>query len=84
MSKVNQYDINFKYYQIESKKDFNIPTVYSLVKISELNECEVGTGTFFSAKAKLTSGDVPMKMVYTRYGKDIGLKEDCVLVDESG
>ena len=84
MSKVNQYDINFKYYQMESKKDFNISTVYILVKISELNECEVATGTFFSAKAKLTSGDVPMKMVYTRYGKGIGLKEDCVLVDESG
>ena len=84
MSKVNQYDINFKYYQMESKKDFNVSTVYILVKISELNECEVATGTFFSAKAKLTSGDVPMKMVYTRYGKGIRLKEDCVLVDESG
>lgn len=44
----------------------------------------MGTGTFFSVKAKLILGDVPMKMVHTRYGKDVGVKEDCVLEDESG
>ena len=39
------------YPQIDSKSDFNIPSVSSLVKISELNECEMGKGTL-----KLTFG----------------------------
>ena len=42
VSKLNQKDMNFKYKQIERKEDFNIPTMSSLVKISELNEYEVG------------------------------------------
>ena len=42
VSKLNQKDMNFKYKQIERKEDSNIPTMSSLVKISELNEYEVG------------------------------------------
>ena len=34
--------MNFKYKQIERKEDFNILTMSSLVKISELNEYEAG------------------------------------------
>ena len=84
VSKLSQYDINFKYQQIKSKEDFIIPTVSCLVKISEFNECEVGTGSFFSVKTKLTFGNVPVKMAQTRYGKDVKVKEDCVLENESG
>ena len=75
---------HFKYQQIESKEDFNIPIVSSLVKISELNECDVGTRNFSSVKTKLTFGDVQIKMVQTRYGKDVEVKDDCVLENESG
>ena len=84
VTKLNQYDINFKYRQVERTEDSNIPTVSSLVKISELNECEVAMGTFFSVNAKLIVGDEPMKMVRTRYGKESEVKEDCWLEDESG
>ena len=84
MSQLNQKDSNFKYQQIESTEDFNIVTASCLVKISELNKFEVGIGTFVSVKAKITSGNVPMKMVHTRYGQNIGIKEDHVLENESG
>ena len=60
VSKLNQKDMNFKYKQIERKEDFNIPTMSSLVKISELNMKR----DFFSVKAKLTFGNVPIKMVH--------------------
>ena len=84
VAKLNNYDVNFQYQEMENPEHSNAPTISKLVQISELNDCEVATGTFFSVKAILAIGDFPMKMVVTKFGKDMGVKEDCYLEDESG
>ena len=85
LKEIQPYDIDFAYSDTELVlgTKCNI-TPSTLVNIEQLKQYSPFTETLFSVKAQLNYGDAPLKIVKTRFDTESKVKDDAILIDESG